>query len=116
MTVAALDLDGSSVDPWSPGYVTPASTPSPRSSRSRSPGDGHGGHGAAGELSLRPACLPHRDAGPKGPKALGRRPVAVSVRDAHHSYVNYSLNRLTGMKAVTHVLNGFSMTVHQGSM
>ncbi|KAK3912764.1 ABC transporter G family member 20, partial [Frankliniella fusca] len=95
MPMSDVELDA--VDPWSPGYVTPASTPSPRSARPCTPGR------APGAL--------------KAPAPGPSRVVAVSVRDAHHQYSQYNLNSLlTGKPAVTEVLKDFNMTVQHGNI
>ncbi|KAJ1525138.1 hypothetical protein ONE63_009974 [Megalurothrips usitatus] len=104
-----VELELDSVDPWSPGYVTPASTPSPRSNRSHNKEAGSSsGPGCDG-------CAPPR-LSLKAQAAAGRRGLAVSVRNAHHAYVNYGLDSLTGKSAVHHVLHDFNMTVPQGSI
>ncbi|KAE8737333.1 ABC-transporter, subfamily H member 08, partial [Frankliniella occidentalis] len=115
MPVADVELD--SVDPWSPGYVTPASTPSPRSARSCSPGGPDGapavpvrGDAAAPAGAAAAAARAHH-------AAPSSRVVAVSVREAHHNYSQYSFNSLlTGKPAVTEVLKDFNMTVQHGNI
>lgn len=104
MTVDDIDT----VDPWSPGYITPASTPSPCGSWSRgSPGSaGLGDDGRDAVVMF-----------PMGAGARAGADVAVSVRHGHHTYANNGLSRLLTGKTPAHpVLNDFNMTVRQGSM
>ncbi|XP_034254309.1 ABC transporter G family member 20-like isoform X2 [Thrips palmi] len=108
-TMAVDDID--TVDPWSPGYVTPASTPSPSGSWSRGSPGGPGG-ARLGDDGKEAVLM-----FPMGAVARAGADVAVSVRQGHHTYVNYSLNDiLTGKPSSHQVLSDFNMTVRQGSI
>ena len=120
------DVLGTPADPWSPGYVTPASTPSPRTPRSQplqdDPGPGAAA-GAAAAAATGPSSGPvsaaaHPEARPRAAAraptipTAPTAPTAVSVRRAHHVYVNYNFNG----KTTVPVLSDFNMTVRQGNM
>lgn len=126
------DAMGTSVDPWSPGYVTPASTPSPRAARGQSGRDDSESGAPAESPSASPSTSPSTSpsaspsARPSAPElashgihpgvspweAKAGAPIAVSVRRADHVYVNFTFNG----KTTVPVLSDFNMTVRQGNM